>query len=352
MARKRHGATSLVVAALVLISLTSACSKSKATGASTDNTLTFAAAGGSYQDALKAAWEVPFTAQTGIKVVNDSPEDMAKVKTMVEAGKVTWDLIDDSSGAAIQYCGKYLEKLDFSVINRNAYAAGTVGDCGVPYGYGSLLFTYNTKKYASNPPTTIADFFDVKRFPGHRIIFHDFYIGVLEDALIADGVPPDQLYPLDIDRALRKLDTIKNVTTFAATNSQVEQAMIDGTADMALTGQARALHALQAKAPWTVVWDKVIVSWTDLLIPKGAPHKNAAMRFIAFTAQDAQQKALAQLTMQYPTNPNVKPNYDATQQKLDVFAPEHKNTVVLQNAEWWAQNIDDVTKKYTTFLAG
>ena len=352
MARKRHGATSLVITALVLLPLTAACSKGGTSGASTQNTLTFATTGGSYQDDLKAAWEAPFTAQTGTKVVNDSPEDIAKVKTMVEAGKVTWDLIDDSSGAAMRYCGKYLEKLDFSVIDRNAYPPATVSDCGVPSGYYSLLFSYNTKKYATNPPTTIADFFDVKRFPGHRIIFHDFYVGVLEDALMADGVPPDQLYPLDIDRALHKLDTIKNVTTFAATNGQVQQAMVDGSADMALTGQVRALHALQAGAPWAVVWDKSIVGWSDLMIPKGAPHKDQAMRFIAFTAKDAQQKALAQLTMEYPTDPNVKPNYDATQQKLDVFAPEHKNTVVFQNAEWWAKNIDDATKKYTTSLSG
>src|SRR5437867_6729590 len=213
MTRTNHVTITLVVAALVLMSLTVACGNSGTSGASADKTLTLAAAGGSYQDDLKAAWEVPFTAQTGTKFVNDSPEDMAKVKSMVEAGKVSWDLIDDSSGAAIQYCGKYLEKLDFSIINRNAYPPGTVSDCGVPYAYGSLLFTYNTRKYGTNPPTKIADFFDVQHFPGHRIIFHDFYIGVLEDALIADGVPPDQLYPLNIDRALRKLDTIKNVTT-------------------------------------------------------------------------------------------------------------------------------------------
>src|SRR5213080_2490857 len=94
MARNHHGATKLVVAVLVLASSTAACSKGGTSGGSTDNTLTLAAAGGSYQDDLKAAWEAPFTARTGTKFVNDSPEDMAKVKTMVEAGKVTWDLID------------------------------------------------------------------------------------------------------------------------------------------------------------------------------------------------------------------------------------------------------------------
>src|SRR5438477_8555508 len=99
MARDRHRATKLLVAVLVLASPTAACSKGGTSGGATDNTLTLAAAGGSYQDDLKAAWEVPFTAQTGTKFVNDSPEDMAKVRAMVEAGNVSWDLIDDSSGA-------------------------------------------------------------------------------------------------------------------------------------------------------------------------------------------------------------------------------------------------------------
>ncbi len=51
---------------------------------------------------------------------------------------------------------------------------------------------------------------------------------MMEIALLADGVAPDKLYPIDADRAFKKLDTIKKQSIFWTTNSQSQQLLVDG----------------------------------------------------------------------------------------------------------------------------
>ena len=62
---------------------------------------------------------------------------------------------------------------------------------------------------ASRARSRWADLFDTAKIPGKRTFYKWSAPGVLEIALLADGVAPDKLYPLDLDRAFKKLDTIK-----------------------------------------------------------------------------------------------------------------------------------------------
>ncbi|MGW3472373.1 ABC transporter substrate-binding protein [Saccharopolyspora sp. NPDC000995] len=314
--------------------------------------LTFVSFGGAFQDNQKKAWQEPYTAATGIQFRNDGPTDEAKMKAMVDAGKVTWDVIDNGASAAAQYCGTYLEKLDFTVIDKNPYPLGTVNDCGVPAYFYATIFMYDTKKFAGNPPTNIADFFDLKKYPGKRIVPPEIGAGLLEYALLADGVPVDKLYPLDVDRALKKLDSIKSVTTFAKTYGQIQQAMVDGQADMALLPSSRAYQAIKAGASFAPVWDKTIVLWDDLIVPKGSPNKAEAMKFIAFTSQPPQSAKFSELASVQPVSAQIKPNFDPVQQQIDAFSDAHKPNTFYANADWWGQNLDAVTRKYTAWLAG
>lgn len=333
-----------------VMSLLAACA---GTGTTSDaNSLTFVGYGSATQANQQRAWQKPFTQQTGVTFTNDGPTDEAKLKAMVEADKVTWDLVDDSAPVANQYCGKYVEKLDFSVVDKTAYPDGTVNDCGVPAYFYGLIFMYNTKTYGDHPPTSIADFFDKKKFPGKRIVPPEVNVGLLEDALLADGVPKDKLYPLDVDRSLKKIDPIKGDTTFAKTYGQIQQSMVDGQVDMALVSSARAGLALSEGAHFKPVWDKTIVNWDVLMVPKGAPNKKQAMKFIAFAAHDKQSAAFSELSSVQPVNPDIKPDYTKAQQETNTFAPTHKNSIVLGNVDWWGKNQDAVVKKYTAWLLG
>jgi spermidine/putrescine-binding protein len=101
------------------------------------------------------------------------------------------------------------EELDLSKIDVDQYPEGTVSDCGIPSYFFGLTFVYNTETYKDNAPTKLSDFFDLEQFPGTRVLSPEFGNGIMEYALMADGIEPDLLYPLDIERALAKLDTIK-----------------------------------------------------------------------------------------------------------------------------------------------
>jgi putative spermidine/putrescine transport system substrate-binding protein len=340
-----------VMAACLAVAGLGACGISNSTG-DPDRTLTFVSTGSPFQDYQKKAWQEPFTAETGVTVRNDGPVDEAKIRTMVEAGKVTWDVVDVSAAAAQQYCGKYLEKLDFTVIDKSIFPPDTVGECGVPAYFYSLVFMYDEKKYAGNPPTTIADFFDVKKYPGRRMVPPEIAVGLLEAALLADGVPQDKLYPLDLDRAFGKLDPIKNVTTFAKTYGQMQQMLVDRQVDMGLVLSARAYQALKAGAPFRVVWDKTIVNWDDLVVPKGTPNKELAMKFIASASKEQPSAKLAELASVQPVNEKITPNFDTIQQQVNPFTPDRRSSVVRADSAWWGKNLDQVLTRYTAWLAG
>ncbi|MFC9359210.1 extracellular solute-binding protein [Rhodococcus sp. NPDC057014] len=347
-----HALTTTVAACLVL----AGCAQSSATdedaGADATGKITFVSTGGKFQEAQIQAWQVPYTNETGIGFVNDGPVDESKMKAMVDGGKVTWDVLDTSAGAAGQYCGQYLEPLDFTIVDRTKFDPETVGDCGVPAYFYSTLLMYDTSKFGTNPPTTVADFFDLDKYPGKRIVPPELSVGLLEFALLGDGVPPDQLYPLDVDRALRKLDTIKSKTIFSTTYGQIQQAMVDQQVTMALTSTARAEAVLRSGAPFTAVWDKTVVNWDDLVIPKGSPNKDAAMRFIATATDDQPSSDFSRLSSTLPVNKDIATQFDNVQEAINPFAEDRKDGVVYGDAKWWSENLDSVTDKFTNWLVG
>ncbi|WP_217376800.1 polyamine ABC transporter substrate-binding protein [Paenarthrobacter ureafaciens] len=337
---------------LVIVSLAACGGQGAASGTSGGNSLTFVSSGGAFQDAQKKAWQEPFTASNGTKFTNDGPVDEPKLKAMVDAKRVTWDVMDLSAGPTEQYCGKYLENLDFSVIDKSLYPAETVNDCGVPAYYYSQMFLYNTEKFGSKPPTKASDFFDLVNYPGQRIVPPELSVGLLEFALLADGVPADKLYPLDVDRALKKLDPIKSHITFATTYGQIQQALVGKQVDMALSLTARTILSVREGAPYDVVWDKTIVNWDTLSIPKGSANKDLAMKFIASTAAKDRQAEFAKLASNIPVSSDVKPDYDDVQKRLDPFATGHKDSLVYANPKWWGENLDTVTAKFTAWKVG
>src|SRR5262249_44410541 len=196
------------------------------------------------QDAQRAAFLTPFQQSTGVKVVEDQPTDQAKLKAMVESGHVSWDVVDITPDYAIANCEKYLEPLDFSVIDTSQLTIKPSSKCDVPVMSGAIVLAYNKNKYGANPPQSWADFFDTKRFPGKRAIgTNPRPSATLEAALLGAGVAPDRLYPLDIDAALRELDKIRPDTLFWSTSAELQQMLESGRADMAVAYNGRAYEA-------------------------------------------------------------------------------------------------------------
>ncbi len=348
-----------LIVGLTALSLTgfalSGCAVSADPGADGGNegsngSLVFASFGSDFQDKQIEAWQVPFTAETGVTFKNDSV-DQAKLKAMVDAGNPTWDLADIGLPDAQSYCADYLEPLDFSIIDKSAYPEGTVSECGVPaYSYNQIML-YNTEAFADDPPTSAADFFDLAKYPGKRIVPPEMTVGLLEFALMADGVEPGDLYPLDVERALAKLDTIKSEIIFTTSYGEVQQGLESQQADLVLSLTARAVIAIDGGAPYAPVWDAVVVSSDSIVIPKGAANKDDAMKFIASIAGKDRQKHFAELSGMAPFDVSVEPNWTETQTFLDPVANGFTD-LVYSDAGWWAENRDAVTERYTAWQIG
>ena len=333
----------------------SACSGLWAAGAQAaadlkGKTVVFASWGGAYQDAERVCYCDPFAAATGARVVQDGPMDIAKFRTMAEGGAPDWDVADVTID--FLYAGSadnLFEPIDTDVVDTSRIAPRFVH----PNGVGCIVWSYNlgysTKAFpAGKEPRTWADLFDLRRFPGKRTLA-DNVVATLEVALLADGVAPDKLYPLDVDRAFRKLDTIRRDTVFWATNSQSQQLFIDGEVGLGVILNGRAFDAAKKGAPIAVSWEQNIQSVDYLAVPRGSRNRAAAMRLIDTMTLAENQAKLANLIAYAPTNPAAFESIDKAVEPWLSTAPANVEKGFVINAAYWRDNQKALTERWAAW---
>lgn len=320
-----------------------------------DVSLTFVGYGGVGQEAMIDNYQKPYTAEhPNITFVNTSPPDVAQVKAQVESGSVVWDVIAVAPAAATQNCGTLFEELDFSGVDSKDLVKGAIGKCYIGNFINASPFAYRTEAFPdpSKAPKTLADFFDVQKFPGKRGILTNLQNGILEYPLLADGVSPDALYPLDVDRALKKLDTIRDVTTFAPNVGALQQAVGAKQVDMFFLADSRLVPLMNDGTGITVVWDTTVASINAFAVPKGSPKAKAAEQFMATVVNPKAVAGITEVLGTAPVNLAAKPNLSENAQKVQVYGPANTGKTVLQDVDWYAANFNEVTTKLTNWLAG
>ncbi|MBA3911959.1 MAG: ABC transporter substrate-binding protein [Rhodobacter sp.] len=319
-------------------------------GAAQAEQMVFTSWGGTTQDAQAAHWAAPFTEKTGTAVVQDGPTDYGKIKAMVEAGAVTWDVVDVEFDWALQAGAQgLLEPLDFSVIDKSKLDPRFVSDFAVGSFYYSFVLGWNPANFGGEQPATLADLFDTAKFPGKRTFYKWSAPGVIEAALLADGVAPEDLYPLDLDRAFAKLDTIKADIIWWEGGAQSQQLLASGEAPIGFFWNGR-LAALAADGmPVGISWDQNITAADALVVPKGTVNKETAMRFIAEATSAEGQAAFAAASGYAPIN----------LESADLMSPEVRatlpdaQTAVQVNADmaYWAQHRDEIGNRWYAWQA-
>ena len=313
-------------------------------------TVVFASWGGAYQDAEKVSYCDPFAAATGAKVLQDGPMNVAKFRSMIEGGAPDWDVADITIDFLYAGSGDNLfEKIDTKLVDLSRVSRQFVHE----YGVGCIVWSYNlgysTKVFpAGKEPKTWADLFDLKRFPGKRSLA-DNVVSTLEVALLADGVLPDKLYPLDVDRALKKLDTIKSETIFWATNSQSQQLFVDGEVGLGLILNGRAYDAANKGAPIAVSWEQNIQSVDYLVVPRGSRNRDAAMALVNTMTEPENQAKLANLIAYAPTNPAAFKSVDPKIEPWLSTAPANVEKGFVINAAFWRDNLKPLMERWNTW---
>lgn len=322
----------------------------RAAGEFAGKTIVFASWGGSYQDAQKQSYCDPFAAETGARVVQDGPMNAAKFRAMIEGGSPDWDVADVTIEFLHAGVGdRMFEKIDHAVVDVSKIDPKFVHD----YGIGCIAWSYNlgysTKVYAGKePPKTWTDLYDSKKFPGKRMVA-DNPVATLETALLADGVTPDKLYPLDVDRALRKLTAIRSDLIISSSNSQSQQLFVDGEVNLGIILNGRAYDAAKKGAPIAVSWEQNIQSVDYLVIPRGSRNVAAAQKLLSVMTVAANQAKLANMIAYAPTNPSAFAAIDPKISPWLSTEPENNRKGFVINAEYWRDNLKPNQERWTAW---
>ncbi|MDP9365865.1 MAG: ABC transporter substrate-binding protein [Chloroflexota bacterium] len=312
--------------------------------------LVFTSWGGTTQEAQEASWAVPFAEKTGITVVQDGPTDYGKLKAMVESGNVTWNVVDVEFDFSAQAAKEgLLEPIDFSVVNRDQLEPRFTTDHAVGSFYYSFVLGYNPGTVGAEGSKTWADVFDTATYPGKRTFYKWAAPGVLEIALLADGVKPQELYPLDVDRAYKKLDTVKGDIVWWGSGAESQQLLASGEVGLGQFWNGRLFALQQEGADVGISWDQNLTAADALVVPKGSPNKEAAMQFLAYATSAEAQAAFAKASGYAPINLGSKALLDeATVQML----PEsHTESQVNLDMQYWADNRDELGTRWYEWQA-
>jgi len=344
-----------------------------AVAAGSNGSLVVVSWGGAYTKSQIEAYHKPFEAKTGQKINSiDYNGGVAEIKAMVEAGNVTWDVVDMEIADAQRACDEgLLEKIDAG--NLPAAPDGTpaiqdfvqngITPCAVTTILFSHIVAFDTTKFEKNIPSKLADFFDVKTFPGKRGMRKTSPKINLEMALRADGVPGEKVYEVlgtkeGVDRAFRKLDTIKDHVIWWEAGAQPPQLLADGEVTMTTAYNGRIFDAsIMENKPFQIIWDGQLLELDVLAIVKGSKKLDKAMEFIAF-ATDTQRLAdqakwIAYGPARKSSMPLVGKHADkgVNMQPHMPNSPENAKNAIQIDFLWWADRQEELNQRWAAWLA-
>lgn len=313
--------------------------------------------GGTLADAQQHAFIEPFHKATGIDVVASSYSgEQAKVKAMVDAKQVTWDVVEVESDDVDRGCeaGMY-ERIDWKAVPEQANlmrAAKT--RCGVGLFAWATVFAYNTKML-KNPPQGWMDFWNTKKYPGKRGMRKSAR-GNLEFALLADGVKPADVYkvlstPAGVDRAFKKLDELRPSIQWWDAGAQPAQFLVNGDVVMSTAFSGRIITAEKEGQPLDIVWNGALSDYDYWVIPKGSSNKAEAMKFINFTTTPRAQADYLARQPGGPVNKAALAKMTPDQLKNLPNTPEHAKSGLVTSREFWNEHGDDLDQRFAAWAA-
>lgn len=346
---------------IVLIAMLASCSGSSgdSAGETADNEsggkpyegqeLVVVGWGGALQDAQREAIFKPFEEEYGVTITEVSPTDYSTVTAMCQNGNIEYDVVNVQPDYAIRM-KDYLEPIDYNIVDNTDFDEAWYNDYYVASDLYITAIVYNTDSMQDKHPTTWAEVWDTTTFLGKRT-FWNYPTGTLEAALLADGVEPDQLYPLDVDRAFKSLDKIKpEVAKWWDTGAESIQLITNNEASVGCLWGSRVDEAKSQGQAADLEFNESIVGADAWVVPKGTKKKELAMEFISFATRAEQ---MAEFMKLYPNGSVNLKAYDLLDKKtLDGLAtnPEKVKNQILMNDEWWVENGDEVVSRFTEWL--
>jgi putative spermidine/putrescine transport system substrate-binding protein len=306
--------------------------------------------GGKPLEVMQSAVFPKFEAETGAKVIGAGGMDPAKMEAMVKQNAVEWDVVllgpEESPLTA-----EWLEKLDYSMIRPKGIPREGIHPYGIASDFYSVVMVWRTEPFKGRAqPKTWADFWDVRRFPGRRTLPRRTY-DIVELALMGDGVDPKQMYPIDVDRAVRAIARIEpNIVKFWTGGNQPVELLLSGEVDLAAVWVTRIQDPMAQGAALSFTWDQHLLAQDIIAIPRGSKHVQAAMRFIDFRIRPDIQAALSNLLPIGPSSRDAVPLVQADRRRFLPTSPENLRLGHFRDPEYWITHIQAMDARVRPLL--
>ncbi len=295
-------------------------------------------------------------ANPGWRVVQDSTGPSAgRIRSMVESGRVTWDLCDSSASSSV-LLGRQnlLSKIDYGIVNRDdAIDPGFTLEYGAaPYSFSSVL-CYDSSKFPQGGPQNWADFWDLRRFPGTRLLRRDA-LAVLDAAQMSLGKDPRNLYPLDVRACLRRVAELRRNAVFWNSGSESEQFLRTGEAVMGIIWHTRAtVLERESQGRIKFIWPQALLQAGIFVIPRNNPGGEGAQRLLASMLKNVEpQVGLLALLGNGPANPRAAALVPPELRKNNPTDPDNARVQVVLDGNWWGANYQQVNADYLDTVTG
>lgn len=316
--------------------------------------ITAADMGGAPAAAIRKAFYEPFERETGIRVVGvvHESDPTAQFKVIMDSGTYLWDACV-ATPANVGYLSapkNYLDTLGIAPEEAPTLIPGALTPTWLGFSVFATILAVRGDRFGGDGPKTWADYWNVAKYPGRRALYKGC-TGVIEAALMADGVPASALYPLDVERAFRSLDRIKtHVAVWWTSGAQNTQLLQSGEVDATDTWGARAYAAMESGAPVRMMWNQGLYSMDGWCIPKGTPRLDLARKFIRFVLRPEQQAVYSSTVANGPTNLKAYDTIPRARAEILPTYPENLKGLVRADPTWWIQYGPATIERYQDWL--
>jgi putative spermidine/putrescine transport system substrate-binding protein len=321
--------------------------------------------GGAYEAAQQEAVFAPFTETTGRSVASvqyDGTVEALRDRAAPEG----WDVIDMLADQARVACdaGLLLGLDARSLLGRGAlpdFNPHSPSRCAIPQNVYARVLAYDESAFPGVKPTRVEDFFDTDQFPGKRAVQRG-PDGILEWALLAEGVPPEQVYSLlSTDRGLRlafrKLDTIRDAILWWDDPAEPAQMLAEGRAVMAAGFNGRFFDlAMRGVAPVDIVWDGRIIGTEVWAIPAATQRPEAARAFLQFALRPSVMARFSELIPYGPARVSaferigLNPETGVPMRVHLPNAPQHAGRALVRDTAWYANTQELRQRRFRAWL--
>ena len=315
--------------------------------------------GGDYQQHQADSFAVPFTSETGVAVTQvTSPGNMVSIiKSQVDASNPEWDVVELTVPEVYALVdGGYLEPLTYDPAIAADFPAGILDTHDAPFIYAAFVLAWNTEAFPDRQPASWADFWNVADFPGRRTACGWFPYYMIEIALMADGVPVDQVYPLNeekIEHAFKKLEELRPyIDVWWGAGAQSAQLFADGEVVMGMIYENRITEAYKAGKPVTWTLNQALIEPSTYVIPSSSQNKEAAMQFINTSLRRENQAAFVRAGGYGATNPMAYTLLTEEESARNIGAPQNLPSEHIIDGKYWAMEYPKYADRWEVFKAG